>query len=409
MLDAVRAWLRRSLGIEGSSAPGTSDELRPAVSPPTFVSPPIVGSATPDPPVADRGRGPFVWLVVAVLVLLWLARDVLGPFIVAAVLAYAFSPLVTAGERRTGWPRIAVVAVGYTAVVVLLVVLVALLAGRVTHEITLLAASGPDSLAALLRQLFGTDRIVVAGQTVPVSDIAHEIQARLGGLLASPGDAAHLAGEIGSTGLEVILALIVTFYFLVDGEMLRDRAIALLPRRHRARTVELLGRIHDVLGKWLRGQVLLIALVAFVVYVALGPILHLPYALGIAIVTGVLEIIPLIGPLIATAVAGIDAFARGGPELAAVVVILYFVLRQVEDQVVMPIVIGRAVHLHPVVTIFAVLVGLSVYGVLGGLLGVPIAAAVNVVFRELYPIAEAAAGGDAPAQGSRLPRIGMPD
>ena len=53
----------------------------------------------------------------------------------------------------------------------------------------------------------------------------------------------------------------------------------------------------------------------------------------------------------------------------------------------MPVVIGRAVHLHPVVTIFAVLVGLSVYGVLGGLLGVPVAAAINVVFRELYPLA----------------------
>ena len=132
-------------------------------------------------------------------------------------------------------------------------------------------------------------------------------------------------------------------------------------------------------------------LVAAVVYVALGPVLHLPYALGIAILTGVLEIIPLIGPLIATAVAGVDAFARGGTELAAVVVVLYFVIRQVEDQVVMPVVIGRAVHLHPVITIFAVLVGLSVYGVLGGLLGVPIAAAVNVVFRELYPIVDEAA------------------
>jgi predicted PurR-regulated permease PerM len=82
-----------------------------------------------------------------------------------------------------------------------------------------------------------------------------------------------------------------------------------------------------------------------------------------------------------------DAFARGGAGLAGIVIVIYFVLRQVEDQVVMPVVIGRAVHLHPVVTIFAVLVGLSVYGVLGGLLGVPIAAALNVIFRELYPAA----------------------
>jgi len=273
--------------------------------------------------------------------------------------------------------------------VAILALLVYLLAGRVAHEIALLAASGPDSLATLLRQLVGRDSIDVGGQQIPVSDIAKEIQARIGGILASPGDAAHVAGEIGSVALEAILAIIVTFYFLVDGHALRDRAIALLPAASRDRTVAVLGRIHEVLGKWLRGQLALIALVAAVVYVALGPILHLPYALGIAIVTGVLEIIPLIGPLIATAIAGVDAFARGGTELALTVVVIYFVLRQVEDQVVMPVVIGRAVHLHPVVTIFAVLVGLSVYGIIGGLLGVPIAAAINVVFRELYPIAEA--------------------
>ena len=168
--------------------------------------------------------------------------------------------------------------------------------------------------------------------------------------------------------------------------MLRDRAIQLLPPQHVTRTTVLMDRIHEVLGKWLRGQAFLIVLVTAVVYVALGPILHLPYALGIAMLTGILEIIPLIGPLIATAIAATDAFARGGGQLAAVVIVIYFVLRQVEDQVVMPVVIGRAVHLHPVVTIFAVLVGLSVYGVLGGLLGVPVAAAINVVFRELYPL-----------------------
>ena len=361
---------------------------------------PAVVTAVPAPPVirSEPDRGPFVWLLIAAIVVLWIARDVLGPFIVAAVTAYAFSPLVTAAERRTGWPRPVVVGIGYGIAVVLLAILVYLLAGRIAQEIALLAASGPDSLATLLRQLFGRDVLVVAGQEISVVDIARELQTRVGGLLASPGDAAHLAGEVGSIGLETILALIVTFYFLVDGRMLRDRSIGLLPIEHRARTVELLGRIHDVLGKWLRGQVALIVLVAAVVYLALGPILHLPYALGIAIVTGVLEIIPLIGPLIATAIAGIDAFARGGPELAAVVVVLYFVIRQVEDQVVMPIVIGRAVHLHPVVTIFAVLVGLNVYGVLGGLLGVPVAAAVNVIFRELYPAAEhAAEGPDAPA------------
>jgi len=383
-MDELGRIIRRVLG-PGPDAPRDPGEAVDDTGV-TVVVPAVAPVAAP-----PRDRGPFIWLVVAAVVVLWLARDVLGPFIVAAVVAYAFSPLVSAAERRTRWPRTVVVGIGYGIAVAILALVAYLLAGRIAREIALLAASGPDSLAMLLRQVIGRDAIDVGGQQIPVADIAREIQARIGGLLSSPGDAAHLAGEVGSIGLEVILALIVTFYFLVDGEMLRDRSIALLPPTHRGRTVAVMGRIHEVLGKWIRGQLLLIVLVAAVVYVALGPVLHLPYALGIAILTGVLEIIPLIGPLIATAVAGVDAFARGGTELAAVVVVLYFVIRQVEDQVVMPVVIGRAVHLHPVITIFAVLVGLSVYGVLGGLLGVPIAAAVNVVFRELYPIVDEAA------------------
>jgi predicted PurR-regulated permease PerM len=364
--------------ILGRSVPvaSTSPSPDPAVLPPA----PATAVVT-----VRRDRGPFAVLLLAAIVVLWISRDVLGPFIVAAVLAYAFSPLVTAGQRRTGWPRVAVVALGYVIAVVVMVIVVALLAGRIVAEAKLLAEGGPDALATTLRQLLGTDTIQIGDTRILVADIAREIQSRVLGLFASPGDALHVAGQVGEAGLQAILAVIVTFYFLVDGDALMDRVVGLLPVEHQPRTVELLGRIHVTLGKWLRGQLLLIALVSAVAYIGLGPILHLPYALILAVLTGILEVVPLVGPLIATAIVSIDAFARGGVGLAAAVVVFYFVLRQVEDQVVMPVVIGRAVHLHPVVTIFAVLVGLSVYGILGGLLGVPLAAAANVVFRELYP------------------------
>jgi predicted PurR-regulated permease PerM len=344
-----------------------------------------------------RERAPFVWLIVAVVLVLWLARDVLAPFIVAAVLAYAFSPLVGRASERTGWPRAVVVAIAYVFVVALLVVAALLLAGRIANELTLLAASGPDSLATLLRELVGRDTIDIGGQHIAVADVAREIQSRVASFVTSPGDAVHVAGTVGSVLLETILALIVTFYFLVDGPTLWRKTTETLPFRQRDRTLALLGRIHLVLGRWLRGQLVLIALVATVIYIALGPILHLPYALGIAILSGFLEIIPLIGPLIATTIAAIDAFAHAGAGVALIVIVIYFIVRQVEDNLVMPQVIGRVVHLHPVITIFAVLVGLQVYGILGGLLGVPVAAAVNVVYRELYGPRETAPVADQPA------------
>ena len=385
-MNLLRRWLARLQGRPLGAGDGpdpAADQGAPAAPPMADVS---VAPAQP-----RRDRAPFAVLLLAALAILWISRGVLGPFIVAAVIAYAFSPLVTAGERRLGWPRVAVVGLGYAIAAVVVAIVAVLLAGRVAHELGLLAGSGPDSLARTLREVFGSDVVVIGGQQIAVTDIAREIQTRVAGLISSPGDALHVAVQAGEVGLQAILAVIVTFYFLVDGEMFMDRAIALLPVGHRERTTEVLARIHVILGKWLRGQLLLIALVAAIAYIGLGPVAHLPYALALAVLTGVLEIIPLIGPLIATAIVAIDAFARGGAGLAAAIIVFYFVLRQVEDQVVMPVVIGRAVHLHPIVTIFAVLVGLSLYGVLGGLLGVPVAAAINVVFRELYPATTTAA------------------
>jgi predicted PurR-regulated permease PerM len=333
----------------------------------------------------DRERlRPFLLLLLAALIVLWLARAVIGPFIVAGVLAYAFSPLVSAGERRLRWPRIAVVGIGYLITVAILAVVGYLVAGQAVAEFQAFSTAGPDALATTLRQLIGTDAIEIGSQRIPVADVARALQSGVAGIFASPTDALRIATALGEAALQSILVLIVAFYFLVDGSRFIDQTVALLPIEHQDRTMQLLGRIHEVLGKWLRGQLLLVALVAAVVYVILGPVLHIPYALAIGVLTGVLEVIPLVGPLAATAIAGVDAFAHGGAGLAGLVVAIFFVLRQVEDQVVMPVVIGRAVHLHPIVTIFAVLVGLSTYGVLGGLLGVPVAAALNVVFRELY-------------------------
>ena len=204
-------------------------------------------------------------------------------------------------------------------------------------------------------------------------------------MFSSPSDAVHTAERAVGIGLQVILCLMITFYFLLDGGRFGRFALRFLGREQRADSLRLGHRIHVVLGRWLRGQLLLIALVSAVIYVVLGPILHIPYALALAILSGFLEIIPLVGPMIAAALAGTVAFSAHGMDTTIVVLAVYLVVRQVEDQIVMPVVIGRAVHLHPVITIFAVLVGLSAWGMLGGLLGVPVAAALNVTLHELYP------------------------
>ena len=342
-------------------------------------------TASPEPTLSlFGGRGRLLVLGAAVLVVLWLARGIIGPFVVAAVLAYAFSPVISAVTEKTHAPRALIVGLGYVVVLGLIAVLAVVAAERAGSELKYLSSGGSDVIATALRKLFG-DQLVVAGQTYQTAVLAAQIRSALLGMIQTPSGAIHVAEQAVDVALQTVLALIVTFYLLLDGRRFGQFALRFLDRSQRADALRIGHRIHVVLGRWLRGQMLLIGLVAVVLYIILGPILGVPYALALAILSGAFEIIPLVGPIIAAGLAGTVAFATRGTDTMIVVLVVYLVVRQIEDQIIMPLVIGRVVHLHPVVTIFAVLVGLSVWGVLGGLLGVPVAAALNVTLHELYP------------------------
>ncbi len=350
-------------------------------------------------------------LAAAVVAVLWLARGIIGPFVVAGVLAYAFSPVVSGIHSRTRLPKVAVIGIGYVLLFATAGVLAYIAADRAGKELTELSSGGHDIISSALHKLLG-DSVVVAGNSYSVDDLARQIRDAFLGLVNSPSSAVQAAERAVDIGLQVILCLIITFYLLLDGHRFGEFALRFLDRDQRSDALRITHRIHVVLGRWLRGQLLLIALVAVVIYMVLGPILHVPYALALGIVSGILEIIPLVGPIVAAALAGTVTFSTHGTDTTIVVLVVYFVVRQVEDQVVMPLVIGRAVHLHPVITIFAVLVGLSTWGVLGGLLGVPVAAALNVTLHELYPeetraATEVAAEGVGFRRRLRRPGIGL--
>lgn len=376
--------------LPGSSATAGAGRAR--------VAEPLADAGSPDR--SDwRRRGRLLVLAAAVLFVLWLARGIIEPFIVAAVLAYAFSPVVSAVQKRTHAPRALVIGVGYLLFIGAMAGLAVLVAERAGSELRDLSSGGQDIIGSALRKLFG-DTLTIAGQQFVVEDLAKQIREALLGLTKSPSSAVEMAQRVVDVALKVVLTLIITFYFLLDGHRFGQFALRFLDRSQRADALRIAHRIHVVLGRWLRGQLLLIALVATVIYVVLGPILHVPYALAIAVLSGVLEIIPLIGPMIAAALAGTVAFAAHGPNTTVAVVVVYFVVRQIEDQVVMPLVIGRAVDLHPVITIFAVLAGLSTWGVFGGLMGVPVAAALNVTLHELYPEETGGHSDGTPAQAA---------
>ncbi|MFI5198791.1 MAG: AI-2E family transporter [Candidatus Limnocylindrales bacterium] len=326
-----------------------------------------------------------IGLLVGAAVLLWFARPVLAPFVVGAFIAYAFTPFIDRAQARTGRSRLLIVVVGYLLGLIAIGAVLFVFAGLVYRELELLVQSGPNALTTALRQLLGSDTITIGDRTITVQELAVRLQAAIAAFTQTPETALRTAEEVLHTVLNIILTMIVTFYLLLDGNNFGNVALRFLDPSDRAQTKRIAGRIHVVLGHWLRGQLVLVVFVALVVSIVLGPILHLPYATGLGVMTGLLEVIPLIGPLIAGVIVAIVALSAGGVPLAITVVVFLFVLRQVEDIVVMPNVIGRAVHLHPLVAMFTVVVGTTAFGILGTFLAVPVAAAINVAMHEFFP------------------------
>ncbi len=324
------------------------------------------------------------WLLGLGLVL-YLGRAVLPPFVLAIILAYLLNPLVDGLTRRLRLPRWTVIAGLYLFMLSGLGALLAVLVPAFVHETRALARHAPAILTALFVQITGTPALDLFGRSITPDLLLAYFSRSLDEALGRPGEALHVAALLVEGVLGILVTLVVTFYLLLHGRAFLAYLLHFVPAEHHDRVRRLGRRVNHVLGGYLRGQLFLVVLMASATYLALGPGFHLPYALPIALATGILEVIPFVGPVVAATIAAGVGLVQLGPQAAVGIILVYFVLRQLEDHLVMPIVLGRAVALHPAVTIFAVLTGGTLAGVLGVLLAVPVAATVKVVLEELYP------------------------
>ena len=332
------------------------------------------------------GAGVSKWLALAALVtLLWVARGVLPPFIIAGILAYILSPLVDELAVRSGVRRPWLALAVFVVVLAVFVGLLWVAGARLNAELRAIAREGPSIIGSVVDRLTGGQNIELLGQNTTSAELGRRLDIALRDALGTPSQAIQAIRVAFDLTLAVVLVFLSLVYLLIDGHNFWVYVLRFVPSEHRSHVDRLSAEIHRVLGRYLRGQLLLIILMSAVTFVILEWAFGLPYALGIGILTGVLEVIPLIGPIVAGAIACTVGFSQGGPTEAAALAITYVILRQVEDQLVMPIVVGRAVHVHPLVTIFAVLTGERIAGVLGMILAVPIAAAIKVVLDHAYP------------------------
>ncbi len=326
-----------------------------------------------------------VLLVTALGLGLWLAvslRAVLLQLLLALILATGLTPLVDWLAGR-GLPRGAAVLLIYLVLVLGLVLLGVLLVPPILDEIERLAANAPtygDRLADWLRALQRQYPLLP-----PLDEqLAQQVRG-LGGqlavLAAQAVTVARLAVGVFSGALHGVLVLILTLYLVVFGQTIREYLLAFVPAARRPLLRRLTDRMGRRMGGWLLGQVVFSLVIGGLTAVGLS-VLGVRYALLLACIAAVGELIPTLGPIVA-AIPAIVVAAFDSPLLALAVAGLYLAVQQLENHLLVPKVMERAVELHPFATLVALLVGAELLGVLGAILAVPVAAALAVVLDEV--------------------------
>src|SRR6202165_4019759 len=318
---------------------------------------------------------------VAALYIVYRAGDIVRPFVWAGVLAFVLLPVVGLLERRLSLPRTmaaAIVFLGLLAAIIggaRLLVPLAIDQGRdLQGTLPTLVANAQNTLVETADQVGLEDLGLVISNFAGVGDLTQ---------MVARSAVPFLVG-IGHFLLELLVFLIATFFLLRDAPRLFQWFRRILPASQRNELIPLVAQVNTLLGRYVRGQMFLIGVMSTATFIGLS-VLQVPFVLFLAVMTGVLEVIPIVGPITAGAIACLVALGHPAPWglsqiwYVAIVAVMYTVLRHAEDYFVIPLVIGRIVRLHPAVVIFSLLTGGALYGLLGVLVAVPVAATLRLV------------------------------
>ena len=203
---------------------------------------------------------------------------------------------------------------------------------------------------------------------------------QFGMVLGQATQVLSVAASIGGGVLTAVLVLLIAFYFLIDGDHILGYLLSFLPPHRRIRARHIADRMGERMGGWLLGQIVLCLAIGVFCYIGLR-IIGVPGAVALAVVAGFGEIVPMLGPII-SAVPAIGLGLTQSPGHAVAVAVLYLVVQQLENNVLVPRIMGQALQLHPLAVIVSLLVGGALLGIVGAIVAIPVAAALAVLLEE---------------------------
>jgi len=321
------------------------------------------------------------WLAIIGLVwFLYLVREVFPPFIVGGILAYLLIPLVRFVSNTFKMPRQVAVAAIYITFLGTIILLSKTFGGLLIEQARTLFEDRHEIVTGLLQQLSTT-----FGWSMDVQTASTDVVQNLEGWLGKPEELMHIGEILSKSLLHILVCVVSSIYLIMDSEGVGRFLLRFVPEKRRATVVLLSGQINVMVAKYIRTQLFLIVLMSTVAYIILHFAFKIKYALLIAIFSGTLEIIPILGPLMAISMAVIVGVAQQGVQVGAMIALCYWIARLTEDYVVIPKFVGHVIELHPLAIIFSVICGEVLAGALGMLIAIPAAAAIKLVLDVAYP------------------------
>lgn len=190
-----------------------------------------------------------------------------------------------------------------------------------------------------------------------------------------------VTGAILGTVFSAFLVFVISFYLTLDYERLRRELTLIFPKSQKEKVLDVMAQVEDKLGAWFRGQIVLCFSIGILTWVALS-IINFPFALPLALLAGILEIVPTVGPILSAVPAGIVALSIS-PGLTLLIVLIYIGIQVLENNFFVPKIMQRAVGLNPILVIIGISVGATLMGILGALLSIPFITMLIIVVKNI--------------------------
>jgi len=326
-----------------------------------------------------------IFTLILIGVVLHEIQTILIPFVIAGIAAYAATPLIEWMTRRSGMPRTLSAIIVFFILVGAAAAMIRMGVSPLMRSAAAFAGDMQGAIEKAVREIIGDRPLDMFGQSFSAAEIASRVVQALREWISQSENMMTLATAGAGVFFGGILTTVVLFYFLVSGRQIAEGMFWLIPPKQRPFVTHLWSKLDPALKRYFVGLAIVVFYAVCAAYIGLGLVLGIRHALFLALMTGILEIIPFVGPITAAVIAGLVALKQATGIWNIIAYAIYATMLRVSiDQFLAPIVLGRAGNIHPTLVIFCFAAGGILFGFAGVILAVPVALSIKVVLETVY-------------------------